>query len=386
MKIILTTLLLFSCLVLQAQRFKVGAYLSGDSLVVAERIPAKKITQLYYTFVSVEKGQVVSRATDSINLAQLNTLKAIHHTLNVLVSIGGPMGSAGFSEAVGSDSSREKLALSILSYLKKNSLDGIEIHWTQKARGMFGNAFNGKDQHNLVLLLQTLREKLNAQSKLDGRKKKQSYLLCMNGSSKRQYLFRSELNVAHQYLDYINLETFDYKVEILNAGGVSSTQVTGHHSNLFSSRSDSWMRLCVNRTVQEYLNHRIPSRKLMMGIPFYGQGWSNAYEDVNGLYQWAENRLTGDLSYKNIVATYLTQPDCISYWDKQAKVPYLYNQKNGTFISYDNKKSIRKKTRYVHRHRMAGAFCVDYRQDDHNTLLKPMRRGLRRIRLPFIFF
>ena len=386
MKIILTTLLVFSSLALQAQRFKVGAYLSGDSLVVAERISAKKITHLHYTFACVEKGEVVTGTNDSINLSKLTALKSINPKLKVLIAIGGAKGSAGFSEAVRSDSSREKLALSMISYVKKHALDGIEIHWTQKARGMFGNAFNAKDQHNLVLLLQTLREKLNQQSKLDGREKKKRYILCMSGSSQRQYLFRSELNVAHQYLDYINLQTFDYKVEILNAAGVSSTQVTGHHSNLFPSRSDSWMRLCVNRTVQEYITHTIPSRKLVMGIAFYGQGWSNAYEDVNGLYQWAESKLTDDLSYKNIVAKYLTQPDGIQYWDKQAKVPYLYNQKTGTFISYDNKKSIRKKTRYVHRHRMGGAFCVDYRQDDHNTLLKPMRRGLRRIRLPFIFF
>ena len=250
---------------------------------------------------------------------------------------------------------------------------------------MFGNAFNPKDQENLVLLLKALRSSLDAQSIIDRRKNKSRYVLCMSGSSKRQYLFHSKLNVAHEYLDYITLQTFDYKVQILNAGGMSSTLVTSHQSNLHPSRNDSWMRLSVDKTVREYINHNIPSRKLIMGIAFSGQGWNNTYQDYNGLYQWAENKMTEDLSYKNIAALYIDRPDYQRIWDKQAKARYIYNNKNGVFISYDDKKTIRKKTWYIRRHRMGGAVFGDYRQDD-GSLIKPMKNGLRYIRLPFFFF
>ena len=207
----------------------------------------------------------------------------------------------------------------------------------------------------------------------------------MSGSSKRQYLFRSKLNVAHQYLDYITLQTFNYKVEILNAGGISGTLVTCHHSNLYPSRMDSWMRLSVDKTIREYIDHNIPSRKLVMGIPFFGKGWSNAYEDYNGLYQWAESKLEVDLSYKNISTHYIDQVDYQKIWDKQAKARYLYNKKNGVFISYDDKKTIRKKTLYIRRHKLGGAICGDYRQDD-GTLITPLKNGLRYIRWPFVLF
>ncbi|MDB5257959.1 MAG: glycoside hydrolase family 18 protein [Chitinophagaceae bacterium] len=386
MRFIVIILLIFSSSLVYGQRhYKVIAYISGDSLITSSNIEAKKITHLHYTFATVSKGEIAEGINDSINLLQLNRLKVIRPNLKVLIAVGGENGSAGFSEAVASDSSRLKFAQSIVSYIKKYQLDGVEIHWELKPRGMFGNAFNPKDQENLVLLLEVLRAKLDAQSKAESRKKKNKYLLSMTGSSKRQYLFRSKLNVAHQCLDYITLQTFDYKVQILNAAGISGTLVTCHHSNLYPSRTDSWMRLSVDKTVREYVNHNIPSRKLVMGIAFYGKGWNNAYEDYNGLYQWAESKVTDDLSYKSIATHYVDQPDYQKLWDKQAKARYLYNNKNGVFISYDDKKTIRKKTLYIRRHRLGGAVFGDYRQDN-GTLLNPLKNGLRYFRLPFILF
>jgi len=386
MRFIVMLLLIFSSSMIFGQRhYKVIAYISGDSLIAPETIDVKKITHVHYTFASVSKGEIHAGINDSINFVQLNRLKMIRPTLKVLISVGGENGSSGFSEAVASGSGRMKLAESILIYLKKHQLDGVEIHWELKPRGMFGNAFNSRDQENLVLLLQVLREKLDAQSTAEGRKKKNKYLLSMTGSSKRQYLFRSKLNVAHPYLDYITLQTFDYKVQILNAGGISGTLVSSHQSNLYPSRYDSWFRFSVDKTVKEYINHNIPSRKLVMGFAFYGQGWNNTYEDYNGLYQWAESKITDDLSYKNIVAKYIDQPGYQKLWDKHAKARYVYNKKNGVFISYDDKKTICKKTLYIRRHRLGGAVFGDYRQDN-GTLLKPMKNGLRYFRLPFILF
>jgi chitinase len=386
MRFIVILLLIFSSSIVHGQRrYKVIAYISGDSLINAATIQVKKITHVHYTFAAVSNGELIPGINDSINLQQLNSLKAIRPKLKVLIAVGGENGSNGFSEAVTSDSSRLKFAQSIVSYIKQHQLDGIEIHWDLKPRGMFGNAFNPKNQENLVLLVQVLREKLDAQSKTEGRKKKNAYLLSMTGSSKRQYLFHSKLNVAHQYLDYITLQTFDYKVQILNAGGISSTLVSSHQSNLYPSRYDSWFRFSVDKTVKEYINHNIPSRKLVMGFAFYGQGWNNTYEDYNGLYQWAESKITDDLSYKTIAARYVGQPDYRKLWDKQAKARYLYNKKNGVFISYDDKKVIRKKTGYIRRHRLGGAVFGDYRQDD-GTLLRPLKNGLRYFRLPFILF
>jgi chitinase len=386
MRFIAFLFIIFSSSMGFAQRhYKVIAYLSGDSLIAPEKIQVKKITHIHYTFAALSKGEIAGGVNDSINFAKLNSLKVIRPKLKVLISIGGPEGSANFSEAVSSDSSRAKLAASILTYIQKHQLDGVEIHWDLKPRGMFGNAFSPKDQQNLVFLLKVLREQLDAQSDKEGRKKKNRYLLSMTGSSKRQYLFHSKLNTAHEYLDYITLQTYDYRIQILNAGGISSLLVSNHHSNLYPSRYDSWFRFSVDKTVKEYINHNIPSRKLVMGIAFSGQGWNNTYEDYHGLYQWAESRMTEDLSYKSIAANYIDKPDYEKRWDKQAKARYIYNKKNGVFISYDDKKTIRKKTLYIRRHRLGGAVFGDYRQDD-GTLLNPMKNGLRYIRWPFILF
>jgi len=386
MRFIVFLFLVFHFSIAPAQKhYKVIAYISGDSLIKAEQIDAKKITHVHYTFATIAEGELSATTNDSLNLIQLNRLKTIRPKLKVIIVLGGPNGSPQFSEALKNDSVRIKLAQSIIAYIKNQKLDGVEIYWNIKPRGMFGNAFNLKDQENLVSLLKVLRAMLEAQSTADGRKKKNRYVLCMSGSSRRQYLFHSKLNVAHEYLDYITLQTFDYKVQILNAGGISNLLVSSHQSNLYPSRTDSWMRLSVDKTIREYINHNIPSRKLVMGISFAGQGWNNTYGDYNGLYQWAESKMTEDLSYKNIVAHYIDQPGYKKLWDKKAKARYIYNETNGVFISYDDKKTIRKKTLYIRRHRMGGVAFNDYRQDD-GTLLRPTKNGLRYIRLPFIFF
>ncbi|HSZ71249.1 MAG TPA: glycoside hydrolase family 18 protein [Cytophagaceae bacterium] len=382
-------LLMLMSFAVQAARYKVVGYVSGSGQpLTVTSVNAKKLTHVHYTFAHVMNGEVcfADPTKDSINLSVLHSLQQINPRLKVLVSIGGKDGSAGFPDAVRTDSTREKFIKSLLAFVKKYRLDGLELHWIAKARGMYGNSYSKSDQHNFALLIQQVRDALDEQSIVEKRKKKNYYILSMMGSSKRQYLFRSELNVAQRYLDYITVQTYDYKVEILNSAGISDAAVTGHHCSLKLSYSDSWMRLCADKTIREYREYGIARKKLILGIAFYGQGWINAYEQDNGLYQMSDGRLQEDLSYKNISANYFNNPSYEHYWDKHAKAPSLYNKKNGTFISYEDKKSIRKKTGYIRRKKLGGAVVSECTQDANGILLRSVRRGTHRITIPYLFF
>jgi Glycosyl hydrolases family 18 len=57
-------------------------------------------------------------------------------------------------------------------------------------------------------------------------------------------------------------------------------------------------------------------------------------------------RATRTISFsREIKQTYL--PKCLRYWDDQAKVPWLYNEKTKIMISYEDEESIAAKAKYV---------------------------------------
>jgi chitinase len=379
----LLTSLLFS---VQAKgRYKIIAYVSGAGAPIkADEKLAKELTHINYTFANVIDGEIasdVTRPNDAANLATLNGLKQVNKNLKVLISIGGEQWSKGFSEAVKSDTAREKFALSIIRFITLHKIDGVELHWVFKPLGMYENAFNRTDMHNYALFIQLLREKLDAQSVADQRSKKDKYVLSMMGSSQRNYLPFSELGKIYPALDFINVQTFNYEYIIANAAGVFHVTTAGHHANLFESRADPTFKFCVDQTIKEYREFKIPSRKLVMGIPLYNYGWTQVYEEGNGLYQRAEASIPGTISYDDTKA-YLDSTHLKPIWDKAAKAHYIFNSKTATFITCESPKAIRKKTQYIRNKKLAGAVCREYGKDVHHDLLKRVSKGLRGPALP----
>src|SRR5262245_44768879 len=70
----------------------IGAYFPGSEAArhPISRIPADKLTHLFYAFATIEDGRCVSRGVDSgTNFAALAELKRKHSHLRTLISIGG---------------------------------------------------------------------------------------------------------------------------------------------------------------------------------------------------------------------------------------------------------------------------------------------------------
>jgi len=383
--LILTALFLSLLFSVQAKRYKIIAYVSGAGAPFqADEKLAKELTHINYTFANIVNGEVVSdvtRPNDAANLATLNRLKEINKDLKVLISIGGKEWSKGFSEAVKSDTAREKFALSIIRFITLHKIDGVELHWVFKPAGMYENAFNRTDMHNYALFIQLLRTKLDAQSVIDQRSKKDKYVLSMMGSNQRNYLPFSELSKIHGDLDFINVQTFNYEYIIANAGGISHVTTAGHHANLFESRADPTFKFCVDQTIREYRDFKIPSHKLVMGIPLYNYGWTKVYDEGNGLYQRAEASIPGTISYDDTKA-YLDSTHLKPLWDKAAKAHYIFDSKTATFFTYESPRAIRKKTQYIRNKKLAGAVCNEYGKDVKHDLLKRVSRGLRGPALP----
>ena len=72
---------------------------------------------------------------------------------------------------------------------------------------------------------------------------------------------------------------------------------------------------------------------------------------------WENGVFDYDHLKKNYLSTYKR------FWDDQSKVPFLYNQSTGIWISYDDSQSIEIKSNYIKREKLAGAMFWELSSD-----------------------
>jgi chitinase len=172
---------------------------------------------------------------------------------------------------------------------------------------------------------------------------------------------------AQRYLDYVNLMTYDFFVE---GGGKS-----GHHSNLYPS-AFSPEAPSGETSVNAFLRAGVPSRKLVLGVPFYGRGWKGTKPENNGLYQQAAGA-GGGFTWNNLVQSYIGKDGYTRWWDTEAKSPYLWKADEGRVVTYDDPDSLREKCLFIKKRKLAGAMFWEYSADDAGrTLLRSLHEGL----------
>jgi chitinase len=344
-------------------------------------LDASKLTHIQYAFANigddlriavgdsyadVEKVFPNDLATDPFhgNFNQLLKLKKANPHLKTLISVGGWSWSAKFSDVALTDASRTAFADSAVAFILKYGFDGVDIDWEYPvAGGAAGNVKRPEDKTNFTLLMQKLREKLDAQSALDGKK----YLLSFAGAAGSYYTNNVELAKLQQYVDYVGIMSYDIH-------GTWETK-TGFNAPLYKDPNSgiSW-ETSVHDSVQLYLSQGVPAAKLVMGVPFYGYRYDNVTNSNNGLYQTFSGGAS--LTYSQIVSGYLGQAGYTRYFNTISKVPYLFN--GSSFISYDDPESIGYKASYVKSQGLAGAMVWELTQDTGTkALLQALHQGLQ---------
>ena len=339
----------------------VGGY---EGLVNVENIDAKSLTHINYAFVNVEDSLAVltNLKTDSINFRKLNLLKRKNPDLKILISIGGWSWSENFSDAVLTKSSRKAFAKSAVGIIQTYQLDGIDIDWEYPGMpGEEGNVFRPEDKQNYTLMFEALRVELN---KLQADTKKQYLLTCAVGGS-QDFLDHTEMKESSEYLDYINLMTYDYY----------SSTVAGHHTNLFTSKIYNSGN-SADITVRAYKAAGVPTSKLVMGIAFYGRNFTMAPQSKIGLGEKIVSQRFGS-GYSTIKDSLVNKNGFKEFRDEDAKASYLFNLKTREFISYDDEWSVMNKCKYVSDSTLAGVMFWEYDSDPKGYLLKVINKSLK---------
>lgn len=334
-----------------SREYRVIAYVRGKADI--PRIGAEKLTHINYAFakVSPEGLVVLEDPASGAHLAALRALKSRNPRLEILLSVGG-WGADNFSDAALTDESRERFASSAVQLVDAHSLDGIDLDWEYPGQAGPGIKFRPEDKENFTLLLATMRRHLGSRR-------------LTIASTGGRYFEHTEMEKAHRYLDWVNVMTYDF------AG--SWSQTTGHHTPLHRSGSAP---VASADFIEQHIRAGIPRHKIVLGAAFYGRSWKGVRRENNGLHQPFES-YDKDVPYSEIASSYLTSSSFRRLWDAEARAPYLWDESEGRFVTYDDPESIREKTRYIKAQRLGGIMYWEHSHDPQEVLLTAIVEGLK---------
>ncbi|AOW09171.1 glycoside hydrolase family 18 protein [Flavobacterium gilvum] len=343
-KIILTFFLIISCLSLQAQKsknFSVLAYYTGDDKQI-DNFEIEKLTHIIYSFCHLKDGKLnVDNANDSITIKHLVSLKARNPQLKIMLSLGGWGGCPECSNVFSTDSGRAIFAKSVKEVNDFFKTDGLDLDWEYPTiEGHPGHLYQQADRKNFTELVKVLRDELGNSNELS---------FAAGGFQK--YLDESvEWELVMPLVDRVNIMSYDL------VNGYS--KVTGHHTPLFSTNKDEES---TDRAVKYLLKLGIPPHKIVIGAAFYTRTWKDVANVNNGLYQ--SGVVTGGVDFKNYKNKLREEKGWKYFWDKKAKAPYWYNEKEQKFATSDDIASIKAKTSYVMKKKLGGIMFWELGQD-----------------------
>ncbi len=286
------------------------------------------LTHINYAFALIKDDFETLDIKKPSRLQQVVALKNQNPDLKVMLSVGG-WGAGNFSEMAADSDHRKKFCENCLEAVKKYGLDGIDIDWEYPGSSSAGISSSPDDINNFTLLMKDLRAELGS-----------DYLLTIATYAGVKYY---NLNAAGQYLNFINIMTYDMG------------RPPYHHSALYSSSKTK--NSCVE-AVEKHHQAGVPYGKLVLGVPFYGkpaEGESVDYIDLASSYF---NKYT-------------------RRWDSVSKVPYLVDAGGTMVICYDDEESLVLKAEYIKEKGLLGAMYWSIEGDDASwTLSKALASRL----------
>ncbi|RED63915.1 glycosyl hydrolase family 18 protein [Cohnella lupini] len=339
------------------------------------KIAAPSITHINYAFANIQDGQVVmgDPLTDTSNFRELRKLKETNPHLKTLISVGGWTWSGDFSDAALTVYSRNRFADSVVQFLRVNGFNGVDLDWEYPvAGGLASNVTRPEDKRNYTLLLQAVRDKLDAAEAADGK----AYLLTIAAGAFTGFANQTEIAKVAATTDWINLMTYDYH------GDWESS--SNHLAPLYADPADpASAKSNIDSTVKAYIGAKVPADKLILGIPLYGRSWTECGTTNQGLYQSCNGAAPGVIAdgvheYGNLEEQgWINGNGFVRYWNDTAKVPWLYKKTTGTFVTYEDPESIAYKADYIKTKKLGGAMLWEISQDFNGTLLNKLVNSLK---------
>ena len=356
----------------------IGAYYPGYRAAEypVARIPADKITHLFYAFAHIERGRCVLASADApAHFAALAELKRQHQQLRTLISIGG-WEADGFSDAARSAGSRKRFVASCLALFfdpQRQAFDGVDIDWEFPVYGGPPKIkARAQDRRNLTALAREFRRQLDAL----GAERGQAYLLTaalpagrLQSTGPYDPARSFDLGALAETLDFINLMTYDMGTAF---AGMSSFNAPLREDPVDPLDPQVRRWNSVEGGFEYYTQHGVPARKLVLGVPFYGRGFRVMGDANHGLYQ-PYSALYDPGDWRNIKGKLLADNAWQRHWHPVTQSPWMYQPAERIFVSYEDPQSIGIRARLAKDKGLGGVFIWEITgDDDEHSLLRAM--------------
>jgi chitinase len=337
-----------STLFAQTSEFKIIAYYAGGP-EQADNLPAEKLTHVIFSFCHLTGNKLtVDNQRDSLTIWKLAGLKIRNPKLKVILSLGGWSGCPACSDVFSTAAGRKEFSESVLALNRYFNTDGIDLDWEYPTiEGYPGHKFVPEDKANFTSLVQQLRTTLGKNLEIS---------FAAGG-------FQKFLNESVDWLpvmkevDRVNLMSYD----LING---YSTE-TGHHTALFSTPSQ---KESTDNAVQYMVKVGVPRNKIVIGAAFYCRIWENVQAKDNGLYQ--SGKFKGAADFRNFPKDLSETNGYKFFWDERAQAPYAYNPEQKLFATFDDKRSLDRKSKYVIEQKLDGIMFWEISHDtDNNDLV-----------------
>lgn len=345
-----------SSLLATAQRqHKVIAYYTGNGETIRQ-YPIDKLTHIIFSFLRLQNDTLVFHNVEQQKtVEQLVELKKIYPRLKIMVSIGGWGGCAPCSDLFASAEHRNTFARTTVALFRKHNIDGIDLDWEYPGiEGYPGHKWDKADRENFTALVKALRHEM-----------KNEFLLTFAAGGFTKFLEESiDWAAVMPLVDFVNLMTYDL------VSGFS--EVTGHHTLLYDQvTGQQSTRKCVDWLIDK----KVDPGKLIIGAAFYARVWENVENNDNGLYQ--PGKFLTTVKYRDFTRYFADTSGFQYYWDKNANAPFQYNKSKKLFATFDDKRSIEAKTKFIRKKKLGGIMFWELSLDEpQDGLVEKMHSGL----------
>jgi chitinase len=285
---------------------------------------------------------------------QLEELKRLYPHLKLVISFGGWGQSDGFSSAVQPEHLKEFVRSCVETFIEGHFapgvegpgiFDGIDIDWEYPVEGGVTSG-RQEDTANFTAMAVEFRRQLDAV--------RPGLLLTAALPAPAELYKNFELKKVVDSMDFLSIMAYDLHWD--------SEPMTFLHSPLFHDPADPSKPPFDIRNgdfaVRGFLAAGVPANKIVLGVPFYGKGWTGVPDANRGLYQSATGPAKVDGSYRALKE--LTGVTYRKYYKKAATCS-VWNNTN--FWSYDCPEAMRKKMSYIRSRRLGGVMFWELSHD-----------------------
>ncbi|XP_055824460.1 class V chitinase CHIT5-like [Solanum dulcamara] len=282
----------------------------------------------------------------------INFTSAIHShspVTKAMLSIGGDTGSPVLPSMMSCQENRAAFIKSTIDVSRNYGFDGLDLDWEFP--------IESEDMLNLALLLKEWRLAINTESITSS---KPPLILSAAVYFSPNTLLSGTIyptEALRNYLDFLSPMCYNYQ-------GSWDTSATGAPALLYDKSSN----ISTSYGISAWKQKGVPSTKLVMGLPLYGNTWELKDPNDHGIGAPAVGvgpGTQGEMSYNDIVTFNLENNASVVY-NNETVSTYSYAGTN--WIGYDDTDSIKAKIKYAKAQGLGGYFFWALGSDSNWTL------------------